>query len=127
MGWGHLKIFFSRFTGPVLTRLGTNHPWRERIQLSLKEGDSSSPRGDNSERVKIHQFFFKKNLLLQNQQAKINQTWNKLSFGEENSSLFKYRARSISKGGNHRNVRKGWGHLKILFLRTMKPEKLNFT
>jgi hypothetical protein len=21
----------------------------------------------------------------------------------------------------------GWGHLKILFLRTMKPEKLNFT
>jgi hypothetical protein len=27
----------------------------------------------------------------------------------------------------NRNVRKGWGHLKILFLRTMKPEKLNYT
>jgi hypothetical protein len=25
MGWGHLKIFFSRITGPMLTRLGTNH------------------------------------------------------------------------------------------------------
>jgi hypothetical protein len=27
MGWGHLKIFFSRTTGPILTRLGINHPW----------------------------------------------------------------------------------------------------
>jgi hypothetical protein len=33
----------------------------------------------------------------------------------------------LQRGDNHRNVRKGWGHLKILFLRTMKPEKLNFT
>jgi hypothetical protein len=48
MGWGHIKIFFSRTTGPILTRLGTNHPWRERIQVSLKEGDSPSPREDDS-------------------------------------------------------------------------------
>jgi hypothetical protein len=27
MGWGHLKIFFSRTTGPILTRLDKNHPW----------------------------------------------------------------------------------------------------
>jgi hypothetical protein len=33
----------------------------------------------------------------------------------------------LQTGDNNRNVRKGWGHLKILFLRTMKPEKLNFT
>jgi hypothetical protein len=26
MGWGHLKILFSRTTGPIVTRLGTNHP-----------------------------------------------------------------------------------------------------
>jgi hypothetical protein len=26
MGYGHLKIFLSRTTGPILTRLGTNHP-----------------------------------------------------------------------------------------------------
>jgi hypothetical protein len=25
MGWGHLKIVFSRTTGPILTRLGTNY------------------------------------------------------------------------------------------------------
>jgi hypothetical protein len=36
-------------------------------------------------------------------------------------------ARPSSKGDNHRNVRKGWGHLKVLFLRAMKPEKLNAT
>jgi hypothetical protein len=23
--WGHSKIFFSRTTGPILTRLGKNH------------------------------------------------------------------------------------------------------
>jgi hypothetical protein len=27
MGWGHLKIFSSRTTGPILTKLGTSHPW----------------------------------------------------------------------------------------------------
>jgi hypothetical protein len=80
------KIFFSRTTGPILTSLGTNHPWRERTQVPFKEGDSLSSRGDNSERVKIHKIF--KNFL-QNQIAKINQTWYKLPFGEEDSSLFK--------------------------------------
>jgi hypothetical protein len=59
MGLGHLKIIFSRTTGPILTRHGTHHPWRERIQVSLKEGDIPSPRGDNSERVKIHRKYFK--------------------------------------------------------------------
>jgi hypothetical protein len=59
MGWGHFKIFFSRTTWPILTRFGTNDPWRERIQMSLKEEDSPSPREDNSERVIIHRTFFK--------------------------------------------------------------------
>jgi hypothetical protein len=54
MGWDHLKIFFSRTTGPILTKLGTNHSWVKGIQDCSKERDSPSPRGDNSERVKIH-------------------------------------------------------------------------
>jgi hypothetical protein len=45
IGWGLLKIFFSRTTGPILTRLGTNYPWVMRIRISLKEGDSPFPRG----------------------------------------------------------------------------------
>jgi hypothetical protein len=54
MGWGHLKIFFSRTTGPILTRLGTNHHLVKGIHVCSKEGNSVSPRGDNSERVKIY-------------------------------------------------------------------------
>jgi hypothetical protein len=53
MGWGHLKIF-SRTTGPILTRLGTNHPWIKGIQMCSNEGDNPYPRGGNSKRVKIH-------------------------------------------------------------------------
>jgi hypothetical protein len=53
MGWDHLKIFF-RTMGPILTRLGTNCPWMKGIQACSKEGDSPFPRGDNSERIKIH-------------------------------------------------------------------------
>jgi hypothetical protein len=53
MGWGHLKIF-SRTTGPILTRLGTNHPCVKGIKVFSKELDRPSPRGDNSERVKMH-------------------------------------------------------------------------
>jgi hypothetical protein len=71
IGWGNLKIF-SRTTGPILIRLGTNYPWGEGIQVCSNEGDSPSPRGDNSERINIHNIF--KNLLLQNQLAIFNQT-----------------------------------------------------
>jgi hypothetical protein len=46
--------FFSRTTGPILTKLGTNHPWGEGILNCKNEGDCFSPRGDNHKRVKIH-------------------------------------------------------------------------
>jgi hypothetical protein len=32
IGWGHSKTF-SRTTWPILTRLGTNHPWVKGIQV----------------------------------------------------------------------------------------------
>jgi hypothetical protein len=53
MGWGHLK-FFSRTIGPILTRLSTNYLWVKGFQVCSKEGDSPSPRGDNSEKVNTH-------------------------------------------------------------------------
>jgi hypothetical protein len=37
LGWSHLKIF-SRTTGPILTRLGTNHPWGKEIQIIQMKG-----------------------------------------------------------------------------------------
>ena len=54
MGWGHLKIFFSRTTGPILTILGTDHPYIKGIQVCSNEWDNPSRRGDNSEKIKIH-------------------------------------------------------------------------
>ena len=33
--WRNLKIFFPRTTGPISTKLGTNHPWVKGIQVSL--------------------------------------------------------------------------------------------
>jgi hypothetical protein len=38
MGWGHFKIFFSKTTGPILTRLGTNHPWVGDLRLLKQRG-----------------------------------------------------------------------------------------
>jgi hypothetical protein len=48
---------FSRTTWLILSRLGTNH--RGGILNCSNEGDCLSPRGDISERVKIHLTFFK--------------------------------------------------------------------
>jgi hypothetical protein len=41
--WCLLKIF-SRTTRSILTRLGTNHPWVEGIQVCSNEGDCPFPR-----------------------------------------------------------------------------------
>jgi hypothetical protein len=60
MGWGHLKIFFSRTTGPILTIVGTNHPCWEEIQVCSNEGDCPSRRGDNSETKKYTEILKKK-------------------------------------------------------------------
>jgi hypothetical protein len=38
MGWDHIKIFFSRTTGLILTRLGTNHPWGRRFKFFKQRG-----------------------------------------------------------------------------------------
>jgi hypothetical protein len=65
MGWGHLKIFFSRTTGPILTRLATNHPYVEGIQMCANEGDNPSPRGGNTKSKNTLKFL--KNPHLQNQ------------------------------------------------------------
>jgi hypothetical protein len=51
--------FFSRTTGSILTRLGTNHPWGEGIQIYSNKGRRLALRGDNSKRIKIHKKYFK--------------------------------------------------------------------
>jgi hypothetical protein len=45
---------FSRTTGLILTRLGTNYPQGKEILNSSNEGEHPSPGGDSSKRIKIH-------------------------------------------------------------------------
>ena len=52
--WRNLKIFFSRTTEPISTKLGTKHPWMKGIQVYSNEGPRPFPRADNYEIVKIH-------------------------------------------------------------------------
>jgi hypothetical protein len=90
--------------------------------VSLKEGDSPSRRGDNSKRVK-----YTENFQRTSRPKLIKRGTNYPLVKRIQICSNKGPARPSSKGDNHRNVRKGWGHLKVLFLRAMKPEKLNFT
>jgi hypothetical protein len=54
MVWGHLKVFISRTTGPILTRLITNCTRGKGIQVCANEWGCPSLRGDNGERTKVH-------------------------------------------------------------------------
>ena len=88
-------IFFSITTRRISTRLGTQHPLVKGIQVCSNERSHSIPRGDNNQIIKLHWqhlniFFFS--------ESRLNQTWWKVSFGERDPSLFKWRATPFSKG-----------------------------
>ena len=87
--WRNLKIFFSRTTGPISTKLGTKYLWDKGIKLCSNEGPWPFPWVDNYEIAKISWRKFKN--LLQNQRANFNQSWHNASLGEKDSSLFKWR------------------------------------
>ena len=76
------KLFFSRITGPISTKLGTMPPWVKGIQVCSNEWSHLFLRGDNYKIAK-NTLTKLKNLLLQ------NQTWHSPSLGDENSSSFK--------------------------------------
>jgi hypothetical protein len=112
--------FFSRTTGPILTRLGTNHPWGEGIQVCSNEGDHLSPRGDNSKRVKMHwkflKIFFSRTSRPNSIKLNTHYPWVKgiQVCSNKGPSL-------LQRGDNYKNVKMGWGHLKIFFSRTTGP------
>jgi hypothetical protein len=89
---------FSRTTGPILTKLGTNHPWgswSEGIQFCPNEGDWLSPRGHNSKRVKIQWQFLKSS---PQPAGQIQSNLVHIIFGWREFKFFKYRAMSSFKG-----------------------------
>jgi hypothetical protein len=105
---------FSRTTGPILTRLGTNHPWGEGILNSSNEGDCPSPRGDNHKRVKIHWKYLKifsrtsrpiSIKLSTNHPLRVKGILNCSNKGPG----------SLQRGDNHKNAKMGWGHFNIFF------------
>ena len=55
----HIFIFFSRTTGPISNKLGTNYLWVKGIQVCSNEGPCPFPRGDNYKIVKIHRWNLK--------------------------------------------------------------------
>ena len=62
MQWYNLNIFFSRATGPFLTKLCTKHLGVKWIQVCSNKGPCTLfVRGDNSEIVKIHWCLFLQN------------------------------------------------------------------
>jgi hypothetical protein len=107
--------FFSRITGPTLTRLGTSHPWGEGIQNILNEGQRPYPRGDNSKIVQIHLISFKYS----------PEPAGQFKFGTNHPCVKGIRNFSnkgpghLQRGDNHKNAKTRWGHLKIFFLRTL--------
>ena len=54
INWQHLKIFFSRTTGPISTKLIAKHPWIMGIQICSNEVPRPFPRIDDNEIAKLH-------------------------------------------------------------------------
>jgi hypothetical protein len=114
---------FSKTTGSNLTRLGKNYPWVKVIQICSKEGDSPYPRGDNSKRVKIHckisKIFFSRTSRPRSIKRGTNYPW--VTGIEVCLVFFFYNGPGpLQRGDNHKDVKKGWGLLKI-FSRTTGP------
>jgi hypothetical protein len=82
----------------------------EMIQMSLKEGDRPSPRGDNSKRVKIHRNFFKIFFSITNRPKSIKLGTNYPLMKRIQVCSHKGLG-PLERGHNHRNVRKEWGNL----------------
>jgi hypothetical protein len=112
--------FFSRTIGPILTKLGKNHPLEEGILNCSNEGDCPSPRGDNHKRVIIHWKFlkiFSRTSRPLSIKLVINHPWVKgiLNCWNKGPGPFQ-------RGDNHKNAKIGWVHLKIIFSKTTEPE-----
>ena len=121
----HIFDFFSRTTGPILTKLGTNHPWGEGIQVCSNEGQDPSSRGDNGKRVKIHRDLLK--IFFSRTSRPISIKLDTNHPGVKGIQVCSNEGPGpLSKGDNHKNAKIGWGHLKIFFSRTTRQEKFKF-
>ena len=94
---------------------GTNYPWVKGIQVCSNEGPHPSQRGDYCEMMNIN-WQLSKNLLLQNHIANFIRTWHKVSLGEGDLILCKWRATPFSKGRLLWNIKSTLRTFKNLLL-----------
>jgi hypothetical protein len=87
MGWGHLKIFFSRTTEPEWVIF----TWKLSDIMQIQNCSHHGPWGSGGATIgkTIFMYAYIEKNLLQNQLANFNQTWQKSSLGKGNSKLFK--------------------------------------
>ena len=94
----NLKIFFSKTTWPISTKLGTMYPWVMRTQVCWNEGPHLFSRGDNYEIAKIH---WKNWKIFFSRTAGPISNWYKAPLGKGDSSLFKWRTvKNLKKVNN---------------------------
>jgi hypothetical protein len=111
--------FFSRTIWPILTILGTNHPWGEWIQVYSNEWRHPFLRGDNSEKLKIN----KKYLKISRTSGQIQSNLVQIILGQREFKFVHIKDQVLFKWEIIKKVKMGWGNLKI-FSKTTGPEKL---
>ena len=120
VNWQLLKIFFSRTTGPILTKLSTKYPWVKGIHVCSKEGPHPSPRGDNNKIAKIHwwnsKIFFSRTTKPISTKLGTKHSWVKGIQVWSNEG-----PRPFPRGDNCEIVKIHWQYLKIFFSRTTEP------
>ena len=113
---------FSRITGPISTKLGTNHSWVQGIQVCSNERTRPFPRGDNKEITNIH---------WRNLKIFFLRTTGPISakFGTKHPSVMQNHVCSndgtcpFPRGDQYEIVKIYWQTLKIIFSRTKLSTK----
>jgi hypothetical protein len=104
MGWGGQKNFSSRTTEPEYLRFIWKLPDIVQIQACTNYGPRALERTTIGEAISTCVYWIESFKL--KHLANFNQTWYKPFLHEENSSLFKWRTKSSSKGGIITKVQK---------------------
>ena len=110
------KIFFSKTTEPISTKLGTKHPWVKGIQISSKKGPRPFPRGDNYEIAKIHlwnlKIFYRTTGPISTKLGTMHPWVKEIQvYSNEEPCPF-------PRGDNYEKAKIHWWNLKIFFYRT---------
>ena len=118
--WRILQIFFSRTTGPISTKLGTNHPLVSGIPefpFVQMKGPALLPRGDNYEIVKIQWRMWK--ILLSRTSGPISTKLGTKYLWVKGIQVYSNKgSRLFPRGDNYDIAKILWRNFKIFFSRT---------